>query len=164
VLGVIVVLAALTARLFVWPPVNSPQKADAILVMAGDGPRVQNALALVREGYAPLLVVSGGIAYPRGLCGSTYYGARVICFVPQPYTTQGEAEFFGRLAEKDHLDSVIVVSGRAQTVRARLRLTRCFNGKVLMDPAPASSFWSGAYLVFYEWGALLKALTLQRSC
>jgi hypothetical protein len=164
VLGVLVVLAAVTARLFVWPPTNRLQKAGAILVMAGAGPRDQRGLALAREGYAPLLLVSNGLAHSRGTCGSMYYGVRVVCFIPRPYTTQGEARFLARVAHEDDLRSVIVVAGRAQTVRARLRVQRCFHGQVMIDPVSASSLRVGVYLVFYEWGALLKALTVQRGC
>jgi hypothetical protein len=166
----VVVVAVLTARLFVWPPTDSLHKADAILVMSGSGPRDQKGLALARAGYAPLLLVSNGFdsdGIPRSdskLCGSHYYGVRVVCFLPRPYTTQGEARYLARTAVADHLHTVIVVAGRAQTVRARLRVTRCFNGQVVVDPVSPTSFARGVYLVLYEWGALLKALVLQRGC
>jgi hypothetical protein len=168
--AVVALVAVLTAVLFVWPPVNRPRPAGAILVMSGAGPRDQEGLALAREGYAPLLLVSNGLASnglparDRDLCGTVYYGAKVVCFIPRPYTTQGEAQFLARTAAQDHIHTVIVVTGRAQAVRARLRVDRCFHGRVLIDPVAPTGWLSGAYLVAYEWGALFKALVLQRGC
>jgi hypothetical protein len=168
--AIVVVVAVVTARLFVWPPTNALRKADAILVMSGSGPRDQRGLALAREGYAPLLLVSNGFdsdgisRSDNRFCGGLYHGVHVVCFTPRPYTTQGEARFLAKTAAQDHLHSVIVVAGRAQTVRARLRVTRCFNGRVVVDPVSPPGFVRGVYLVVYEWGALFKALVLQRSC
>jgi hypothetical protein len=166
----VVTFVVLTAVLFVWPDTNQPRQADAILVMAGDGPRDQRGLALVREGYAPLLLISQGFdskGIPRDderLCGHDYDGARVVCFIPHPFTTQGEARYLARVAPADHIHTVIVVAGRAQTVRARLRVDRCFHGRALIDAVSPTGWFSGVHLVFYEWGALLKALVFQRGC
>jgi hypothetical protein len=168
--GVIVLVAAVTARLFIWPPVNQAAKAGAILVMSGDGPRDEKGLELARQGYAPLLLVSNGFVSQdaptsdQRLCGTVYYGVKVVCFIPRPYSTQGEARELAREAAEDHFHSVIVVAGRAQAVRARLRVTRCFKGRVLVVSVAPTSFFSGVRLVLYEWGALIKALVWQRGC
>jgi hypothetical protein len=69
----LIVLAMLTAalvvgslRLFVWPPVDPPGRADAVLVFAGgDGERQAEGARLVRSGVAPVLVVSDGGDAPR---------------------------------------------------------------------------------------------------
>lgn len=47
-----------------------PQSADVILVLAGDfyGPRILKAAELAKQGYAPVVVVSGG-PYGRGMEG-----------------------------------------------------------------------------------------------
>ena len=89
----------------------------------------------------------------------------LICFHPSPGTTQGEAEFAGRLARKYHWRSIAVVTITPQDSRARLRLERCFAGPVYVVTVPIDlhqTTWP--YQIAYEWGALAKALILQRSC
>jgi uncharacterized SAM-binding protein YcdF (DUF218 family) len=165
--GVVLVgLAAATARLFVFPRADQPQAADAIVVLGGPGPRLAKGIALARAGYAPLLVVSMGRPPGNDACQrlSPAASVQVVCFRPSPFTTQGEARFVRQLAAERHLRTVIVVPGTAQTTRARLRFSRCYSGAVLVDPVAPGGFFSCAYSVVYEWGALIKALTTQRSC
>jgi len=84
----------------------------------------------------------------------------VICFNPSPATTQGEAEFVGRLARKHHWHSVAVVAITPQDSRTRLRVGRCFPGQVYVVTAPIRpSTWP--YQIAYEWAALIKALVIQ---
>ena len=87
----------------------------------------------------------------------------MICFDPNPATTQGEAEFAGRLARRYHWRSIALVTTTPQDTRARLRLERCFSGEVYVVTAPLpAQDWPHALV--YEWGATLKALFLQRAC
>ena len=88
---------------------------------------------------------------------------KLICFNPSPATTQGEAEFVGRLARKYHWDSVAVVTITPQDSRARLRVERCFAGPVYVVTTPISLV-SWPYQIVYEWGALVKAVVVQRAC
>jgi uncharacterized SAM-binding protein YcdF (DUF218 family) len=162
---VIVVVAALTARLFVWPTTDPPAKVGAIFVLGGNGPRLAEAMTLASKRYAPEVVLSVSPGDRPPFCGSTYRGTDVVCFSPHPASTQGEARFIGSFARRHHLQRIIVVSGRAQTTRARIRVERCYGGTVLMVPAAAPSpFSAAAGDVVYEWGALLKAELWQRSC
>ena len=56
----LLVAAALTARLFVWPKSGSPRQVDAIVVLSGDhGERLARGLALVRAGVSSTLVLGG---------------------------------------------------------------------------------------------------------
>jgi hypothetical protein len=87
----------------------------------------------------------------------------LICFHPNPATTQGEAEFIGRLAGKYHWHSIAVVAITPQDSRARLRADRCFTGQVYVVTAPVR-LKSWPYQIGYEWAALIKALVIQRSC
>jgi hypothetical protein len=90
-------------------------------------------------------------------------GETLICFNPVPATTQGEAQFVGRLAEKYHWQSVAVVAITPQVSRARLRVERCFAGQVYVVAAPIQpSAWP--YEIAYEWAASVKALVKQRGC
>ena len=52
-----------------------------------------------------------GTMYPSpARLSSAHSGVRLICFNPSPGTTQGEAEFVGRLARKYYWHSVAVVT------------------------------------------------------
>ena len=54
-----------TARLFVWPPTDPVEQADAVVVLAGGhGERLERGLDLVRNGVAPTLVLSFGPPEP----------------------------------------------------------------------------------------------------
>jgi hypothetical protein len=58
---------------------------------------------------------------------------------------------------------VAVVTITPQDSRARLRIERCFTGPVYVVTTPIA-LTSWPYEIAYEWGALVKALVVQRSC
>ena len=160
------VVASATARLFVWPPQGMPARVDAIVMLDGPGNRLDTALKLAWAHRAPMLVLSQGTpdsGHGNSGCASKIPGVRVVCFNPDPATTRGEAEFAGRLARQYHWHSIALVTTTPQDTQARLRLGRCFSGKiyVISAPLPASEW---PYAIGYEWGATIKALFLQRSC
>lgn len=161
--ALVLLLAGLTARLFVWPPAGMPDRVDAILMLNAPGDPLPVALRLAREHRARYLVVSQGTVASHYACPAPVPGVRLICFHPSPATTQGEAEFAGRLASRYHWHSVVVVTIAPQGFRARLRLERCFGGQVyVMTGSLPLRSWP--YQIAYEWGATIKALTVQRSC
>lgn len=162
---VLVGLVALTARLFIWPEQGMPSRVDAIVMMNGSGDRLDTVLNLGWEHRAPVLVISRGSPYwgHASICAPKIPQVTVICFDPNPATTQGEAEFAGRLARRHHWHSIALVTTTPQDTRARLRLERCFSGEVYVVTAPLpAQDWP--YALVYEWGATLKALFLQRAC
>ena len=154
-----VTILVLSVVLFVWPRTDTPRKVDAIVVLGGgSGPiRLAKGLKLALDGYAPTLLIS---TPEHSTCRYSLPRVSVICFHPSPGTTQGEARYVGKLASERHWSQIIVVSGRAQTTRARLRFDRCYHGTALFDPAGPVNIQN----VVYEWGALAKALTIQRDC
>ena len=158
-------LAALTARLFMWPEQGMPAHVDAIVMMNGQGDRLDTALQLGWEHRASVLVISRGSPYwgHGSICAPKIPRVIVICFDPNPATTRGEAEFAGQLARRYHWRSIALVTTTPQDTRARLRMRRCFNGKVYVVtvPLPARQW---PYTLVYEWGATVKAFVLQRAC
>ncbi len=158
---VVVAFLVLSAVLFVWPRTDAPRKVDAIVVLGGGNDRVTKGLKLASEGYAPTLLIS--TPYPSA-CRYRIPRISVICFQPSPETTQGEARYVANLASERHWRQIIVVSGTAQTLRARLRFDRCYHGTALFDPAGSPDVIGWVHDVLYEWGALAKALTTQRGC
>jgi uncharacterized SAM-binding protein YcdF (DUF218 family) len=161
--AVIVAFSLVTARLLVWPAQGMPARVSAIVMLAGPGDRLPVALELAREHRAPVLVVSQGWEGYGGPCPSPVPGVKLICFDPDPGTTRGEAEALGRLARQYHWTSVVLVTTRTQDTRARLIAERCFGGStyVVTAPLPLSSW---PYQIAYGWGALVKALVIDRSC
>jgi uncharacterized SAM-binding protein YcdF (DUF218 family) len=166
--ALIIALAAFCAvsgRLFVWPAQGMPARVDAIAVLGGPGNRLAKGLELAHQGRAPVLIVSEGLPdpVPASVCKPHGVAYRVICFQPYPGTTQGEAQFVGRLAKQYHWHSVALVTTPDQDTRARIRFGRCVTGDVYVVTTPlAASQWPHA--IAYQWGALFKALVLQRSC
>jgi uncharacterized SAM-binding protein YcdF (DUF218 family) len=165
--AVVLAFCGLTARLFIFPASGMPARVDAIVMMAGHGNRYSTALNLAYQHRARVLVISTGNDHGPGgsigPCGPPVPGVRVICFNPRPDTTQGEAEYAGRLARQYHWHSIALVTITPQDSRARLRMERCFSGHVYVMPAPIRlRLWP--YELAYEWGATIKALTINRSC
>lgn len=161
----IAVLGVTTGRLFIWPAQGLPGKVSAIVILAGPGNVLSPALELAREHRAPFLVISLGTPRSGYQCPPRIPGVRLICFNPVPASTQGEAEFVGKLARRYRWRSLVVVTITPQDTRARIRISRCFPGRVYAvtaPPAPSETNWP--YQIAYEWGALLKALILQRTC
>lgn len=134
VAGVLVCACAVTARLFLWPASAAPRRAgaDAVVVFAGGrGERLSTALALVRGGVAPTLVISNGTSpgwdEANRLCGQRRPFA-VLCPDPTPDTTRGEARMTAALAGDRGWRSVVLVTSTYHATRAGLLLRRCLPG------------------------------------
>jgi hypothetical protein len=161
--AVVVTVSALTARLFVWPEQSMPARVSAIVMLDSPGNTVSDALRVAHQHRAPFLVISLGTPLSGYRCPAPLPRVKLICFNPKPATTQGEAEFVGRLARNYHWQSIAVVTITPQASRARLRVERCFAGPVYVVATPIT-LTSWPYQLAYEWGAMIKALVLQRRC
>jgi len=165
-LALVIIIAAFcaaTARLFIWPAQGMPPQVSAVVMLDGPGNALDLAVRLAVEHRAPFLVISQGTPASRDPCPPQIPGVTLICYNPMPATTQGEAEFVGRLAGTYHWRSIALITVTPQATRARLRVERCFPGQVYSVTAPLTrSSWP--YQIAYEWAALIKALVIQRSC
>ena len=159
----VMVFAAATARVLIWPAESTPARADAVVMLAGPGSRLPVALELAREHRAPVLVISRGWMGYGGPCPPPTPGVRTICFDPDPGDTRGEAEHVVALARRYGWHSLIVVATRPQAVRAQLLLRRCFSGSVSVATAPVPA-GSWPYQIAYGWGSLIKAVFFVRGC
>ena len=164
-LVLVVAFCVLTAVLFVYPDLNTPERSDAIVVLGGHGlPAVDKGEQLAREGYAPTIAFSlqpwvpcepGRVAIPH---------VRVVCFRADPQSTRGEARSIAQLAARDDWKRIIVVLPTTQASRARLRIGRCYPGQVLEVGFPPQGIWEWLHQFAYEWASLAKALVLQPTC
>jgi hypothetical protein len=160
---VFMAVSGATARLFIWPAQGMPARVSAIVMLDSPADPLSVALRLARQHRAPFLVVSLGTPDSGPDCPQPVSRVTLICFNPVPPTTEGEAEFVGRLARKYHWDSIVVVTITPQDSRARLRIERCFAGRVYVATAPIT-LTSWPYQIAYQWAALIKAWVVQRSC
>jgi uncharacterized SAM-binding protein YcdF (DUF218 family) len=154
---------ALDVRLFVVPRSESPARSDAFVVLGGDTftIRLEAGLKLAREYPDSTLVVStpGRTRCPRGLIPRN----RLVCFNPDPSTTQGEAREAARLALAHGWTSMTVVTTADQVWRARLRFSRCWDGDLRVAQAP-TRVRIRLREVPYEMAATVKAVVFQRTC
>lgn len=163
VAAVAVALAAATARYVLWPQADEPADADAVVVLAGGlGERLAAAQRLVRDGVAPVLVLSHG----SERCVERDGEAEIVCFEPEPDRTQGEARAAAALARERGWDSVVVVTSAYHLERARLLFERCVDGEVRAVAAepPTNRGLPTARNVLREWAGYAHALLVERSC
>jgi hypothetical protein len=159
------IVAFLTASslLFVWPATDQPQHVGAILSLDGgnESARESRAISLAERGYAHVLLFSQGNSHTTP-CPKVR-GISVVCFAAEPGRTAGEVKFAALYARRHGLRSLMIVPGRAQVTRARLLMKRCYSGHVTVVAAPVK-LEQIPYDVIYEWGALAKALLIDRTC
>ena len=166
-LAAVLAFLGLSAKLFIWPVQNSPKRADAVVVLSGDKPRLTKALELMRRGVAPMLVISVGLApkWPEAnrLCRQGSPRFRVVCFRPDPYSTRGEARRVARMARTRAWKTVVIVTSTYHITRARLIFNRCLDGRVQAVGAdyPLQEL---PQHVLWEWAKLAAAETVERGC
>jgi uncharacterized SAM-binding protein YcdF (DUF218 family) len=166
-LGLIVVAWAFGAvALFGIEHDGPPVHADAVIVLEGSNSRLPRGVQLIREGYAPLLVVSSGgnKKLEHRVCNHiVHLPARVICFAANPSSTQGEAEEIGRLAKTLDLQRIDVVTSPFHVFRARMLIRRCYHGELHMVGSSQAEWKLPLYAV-QETAKLIYQLTFSRSC
>lgn len=168
---VVIAAAGIGAHFLFGRPQGDPlTTADAIVVLGGDPDgRVDYGLRLAREGYADTVVLSNSYGEDdpviRRACASGTSRIEVVCFVPDPWTTRGEAIYTADLARKRGWRSLIVVTWNFHIVRARYIFEQCFDGRLIMEPVPRDYHDYGplrwVYTYAYQYAAMVKAAILQ---
>ena len=137
-------------------------KSDAIVVLSGDdGARLEQGVALYREGYAPLLILVGGgeANHPPAAevmarqAAALGVPADAILLVTQSHSTREDALFTMELISNRRLDTAILVTSPYHQRRASLAFARVFRGSGVMvsshpvqdDTWRAESWWMDAY-------------------
>jgi len=158
-------------RLYVVPqvdPVSARDPADAILALGGDSRAAADAYRLAATGAARMVVLSDPYPPPSqldGICSTNPGTVPILCFHPDPSTTQGEAEELRALVTAHGWHHVIVMAPTFHLTRARLIVRRCFAGQLAMVPIPESypvSYW--LYQFGYQTVGLAKAFLVTRDC
>jgi uncharacterized SAM-binding protein YcdF (DUF218 family) len=153
-----------SALLFVFPATGMPARVNAIVVLGGEGGRLDLGVHLAQEDKASYLVLSRGLPWiPPNMCTGHVGPAKVICFNPNPGTTQGEAEGASRIARKYGWTSLVLVTEQDQVWRAHLRFQRCYSGGIYGVAVPLP-WYNWPYAILYQWAGTAKAETYQRGC
>ncbi|GAA3296759.1 YdcF family protein [Arthrobacter citreus] len=154
--------------LFYYPQVQTPAKADAIVVLAGAASeRLPVGRDLSYQGYADDLVLSTtdtpGNRITDMYCDYISSPA-VTCFFPEPLTTRGEARAVARLAADNGWDNLIVVTSSYHLLRAETNISQCTTAALTMvpsDPDLSPKQWLGRFVE--ETGGLAAAV-LRPAC
>ncbi|MEE1622556.1 hypothetical protein ACQ3I4_12720 [Zafaria sp. Z1313] len=170
--GLAAVVALAAVVLISFPRVDEAAPADALLVLGPVDARLDTARTLMDAGIADTVAYSvpaaatvdeataaavGELCAPR-----TDY--EVLCFTPDPFTTQGEAMALRGLAAEHAWTSVNVLTFDAHVTRTRWVMERCWDGglRVLEYPRPAGPL-QRAFDVGYQ-GLGVAKLAVTRGC
>lgn len=183
-------LATLAWRIVKSPPAASIDEAassDALLVFAGGrGDRLEAALEIVEAALAadtptPVLVLSRGNdewykvhspallrfceqGLPKTMGTQTGFGSvEVLCIVPEPDNTIGEALAFASLVEQNGWEVITVVTSDSHLGRAHLWTGRCVASSVEVL-AIGSGGQSDRATTFDEWLSVGHGLAIDRRC
>lgn len=121
--------------LYVSPPADEPEHADVLFVLGPPDQRMSYAEQLMQQGYAPTLAVSSPVGkdgrYEADICAA-HRPYRIICFNPDPFTTQGEARALRDLSSQYGWKSANVLTAQFHLTRARVIIGRCYGGDLRM--------------------------------
>jgi uncharacterized SAM-binding protein YcdF (DUF218 family) len=167
-LGILVVLSGITARLFLWPMSDVAKQADAVVVLSGDhGDRLRLARRLLAQGSTSTLVFAGQLDSDeaRQLCAQQDPAYEVICVNPNPDSTRHEARAIAALVRDRNWETVMVVTTTHHLTRTRLLFRRCSDRTLLfMGSEPAYSRRTSLGVVTHEMLGLAYAWSLGRGC
>lgn len=159
--GIIVIVAVVGLPVYVYPPSDSTDGIDAVLVL---GPPTGNRIDRAREisdqnGGAPIIVSVS----PRGQHSAertkACRSAEVECLIPDPFTTKGEAKLLGELAAERGWQSAAVVTEAPQVLRARYVFDRCLDLASSVVSVPYSGgFFGVVHQYGYQTAAFVKAV------
>ena len=130
--------SALAWRIVAHPTIDAPSEVDAVYILGPVETRIDEALAVMDSGVAPLLLATTSVnqetgeAYATDHCGLMTDTYTVECLTPDPYTTQGEASLLAREAQTGGWDRVAVLTSTPHAARARLLMERCVDAEVLV--------------------------------
>ena len=114
------------------------------------------------DGHGTSLVVSmptdGGGDGSSDICSASR-PYRIICFSPDPVTTQGEARAIRRLSEEFKWDSITVVTNDFHVTRAKTIIQRCYSYQLNMAAVRSDlALTDWAYQFLYQSAAFMKAV------
>lgn len=165
--GLMIAWALMGIFLYVVPPADEPTNADVLFVLGPPDRRIGYAEELMQQGYATTLAVSSPVGkdgrYEAAIC-TAHRPYRIICFNPDPFTTQGEARALKDLSKKYSWKSANVLTAQFHVTRSRVLIGRCYTGDLHMIAdrrslplfSASNPTYSWAYQYVYQTAAFLK--------
>ncbi|MCU1515494.1 MAG: hypothetical protein JWQ75_215 [Pseudarthrobacter sp.] len=157
-------------HLFVNVGSAPPHRTDAVIMLGGaSDDRLPAARKLQQEWGMPVLVLArtglmGNVAADEVCDNTAFPSSDLVCFRPEPMNTRGEALAISELIDRNHWDSVTVVTSNYHVTRAGKLISQCTTAEVQMVGARASmnpGEWLWRFVV--ETGGLIDS-TLQPEC
>lgn len=159
--ALVLVWIAACIPLFVFPRTAEPAPADVLFVLGPPSARVEYAEQLMVEGIAPTIAISMPVDENGDIQGAYCEAERsykIICFHPDPFTTEGEALALTELAEEHGWKTANVVAPTFHVFRAKWIIERCFPGTVAMVGYDENlNVLEWAYQFAYQSAATVKA-------
>lgn len=165
-------LGLTVAQAVLFPRTDSPERVDAIVVVAGAADdRYVYARSLAEEGVADRILVSqpspdGTSKYATAIaayCADSPVIARdgrrieIECFRPDVSTTEGETTAATRIARERGYESLLVVTYWGHVSRVRMYFEQCFDGSVHVTDTPRPLSKSRKDALLHETGGYVKA-------
>ena len=142
-----------------------PNRADAVVALSGSAQTLPEAQKLVREGLAPVLVVSDertrASKEREALCRS--HPKQIICVNADPFTTSSEPRVIAQLANNRSWTTLVVVAPDYESLRVERAFGRCPGLTVVVQDVD-ESWWRTAIGVPLEWVKLGVSETVRRDC
>lgn len=165
VAGILVTVLAVVGGVLAWltlnPRTNPAEHVDALVVLATQPGAHQEALRLAEAGVTDLLVVSAPQGHEFTLCQDQDAAAEVVCFTPEPSTTQGEAIVGTEIARQRGAQSLGVLTFNHHIERSRLHFQRCWDQDLhLYQFTPSRGTKRQAYDFLYAMAAYGKAFVV----
>lgn len=150
------------------------EKADAIVVFSGDnGPRTEEAVRLLKEGYGDYLLLSGGKVYDYVTMASLMKEHAIklgidedkILVEDKASSTYENAIFSKEIIEDHNFDSIILVTSEYHTRRTKLTMEKVLKDldvKVMMAYSKEEEFntnwWTSGESILITISEYLKLL------
>ena len=164
-------------RAVLHPPVDSPDRVDAIVVVAGVlDDRYSFAKHLAEGGLADTILVSRPLEVSQqfasgvdSFCSASPVrvgddrNVEIECFAPDAGTTEGETTAATRIARDRGWESLLVVTYWGHVSRVRIYFEQCFDGAVFVTDTPRPTQISRRYALLHETGGYAKAF-LKPAC
>jgi hypothetical protein len=159
----LVAWVAVCVDVLVHPEVDAMGPVDAVYVIGPVETRIEEALAIMGGGVAPVLLATTSVnqetgqSYATAHCGLVTQTYRVECVLPEPYTTRGEARVLGEHTAYQGWDRVAVLTSTPHAARTRLLMERCTDADVLLwtvEDQRGAGAWLDAFV--YQSAAWVK--------
>lgn len=136
---------------------------DVVVVLGGgSGERVALGRVLAEQHEVPLVLSEGAIL--EGWRAGLACNERILCEMPDPQATRGEARMVAALADLHGWDRVAVTTSRFHVGRSRLLMRQCLDDVAVVgaerDVALPQHLWSYSR----EATATVAAVTVHRAC